>query len=121
MYDIVQYIASLYPAGPQRERFQQAAQTFRMPYWDWAIMPPNNQSVLPLSIGGEPDIVADGPNGPQLIANPLFTFTFKPLNPTVFPEYPVRFLQSIRVANKVADRCLVFQMERNKAGSYSVQ
>ncbi|KAK8139858.1 hypothetical protein PG984_000981 [Apiospora sp. TS-2023a] len=88
MYNIVQYIASLYPEGPQRTRFQQAAQTFRMPYWDWAIMPPNNQSVLPLSIGGEPDIVADGPNGPQLIANPLFAFTFKPLNPSAFPEYP---------------------------------
>ncbi|KAK8056801.1 hypothetical protein PG993_002028 [Apiospora rasikravindrae] len=88
MYNIVQFIASLYPAGPQRTRFQQAAQTFRMPYWDWAAMPPSNQSLLPFSVGGEPDITADGPNGPQLIANPLFTFTFKPLDPSVFPEFP---------------------------------
>ncbi|KAK8049036.1 Tyrosinase [Apiospora phragmitis] len=88
MYNIVQYIASLYPVGPQRTRFQQAAQTFRMPYWDWAAMPPSDQSLLPLSIGGEPDIMADGPNGPQLIANPLFTYTFKPLDPSVFPEFP---------------------------------
>lgn len=103
MYSIVQYIASLYPAGSQRTRFQQAAQTFRMPYWDWAIMPPKNQSVLPLSIGGEPDIVADGPNGPQLIANPLFSFTFKPLNPAVFPEFPVRYIIFIRVEDELAD------------------
>ncbi|KAK6865875.1 tyrosinase [Apiospora arundinis] len=88
MYNVVQYIASLYPAGPQRARFQEAAQTFRMPYWDWAAMPPNNQSVLPFSVGGEPDIMADGPNGLQLIANPLFTYTFKPLDPSIFPDFP---------------------------------
>ncbi|KAK8089605.1 hypothetical protein PG997_004566 [Apiospora hydei] len=90
MYNIVQFIASLYPAGPRQIQFQQAAQTFRMPYWDWAAMPPSNQSLLPYSVGGEPDIVADGPNGEQLIANPLFTFTFKPLDPSVFPEFPTR-------------------------------
>jgi len=89
MYNIVQHIASLYPAGPERTRYQQAAQTFRLPYWDWAAMPPNNQSVLPLSVGGNSDIIADGPSGLQQIANPLFTFTFKPLDPSVFPEFPV--------------------------------
>ncbi|KAK8126358.1 uncharacterized protein PG998_002117 [Apiospora kogelbergensis] len=88
MYNIVQYIASLYPAGPQRIRFQQAALTFRMPYWDWAATPPYNQSVLPLSVGGDSDITADGPSGVQQIANPLFTFTFKPLDRSVFPEFP---------------------------------
>lgn len=118
MYNVVQYIASLYPAGPQRARFQEAAQTFRMPYWDWAAMPPNNQSVLPFSVGGEPDIMADGPNGLQLIANPLFTYTFKPLDPSIFPDFPVSFLHLSEFDDDMSNECSVFRMEQHKAGSY---
>lgn len=116
MYNIVQYIASLYPAGPQRIRFQQAALTFRMPYWDWAATPPYNQSVLPLSVGGDSDITADGPSGVQQIANPLFTFTFKPLDRSVFPEFPVCFLL-IMFEGNITNEDSVLRMERNKTGS----
>lgn len=39
-----------------------------------------------------------GPNGLQEIANPLFAYQFKPLNPTAFIEEPV---SSILLPHKV--------------------
>ncbi|KAI1320248.1 Di-copper centre-containing protein [Xylariaceae sp. FL0255] len=87
MYNIVQFIASLYP--PQDlERYQSAAKRFRIPYWDWAIVPPAGQSVLPLSAGGSSNINVAGPNGIQNISNPLFSFTFNPFNGSIFADFP---------------------------------
>jgi hypothetical protein len=91
MYRIIQAIASMYP-DDRRETFEQAAATFRIPYWDWAAKPPSGDGVLPLSIGGSPTVDADGPNGIQTIANPLFSYTFKPLNASAFTDWPVRCL-----------------------------
>jgi hypothetical protein len=51
--------------------------------------PENGTSALPLSIGGHPDIIVSGPNGNQTIANPLFSYTFKPFNGSIFPQSPV--------------------------------
>lgn len=69
-----------------------AAANFRIPYWDWAAVPPAGESVLPDSVGGSPYISANGPNGIQLIANPLFSYQFKPLNSTQLPDPPVRII-----------------------------
>lgn len=78
----------------RRQAYAEAAENFRVPYWDFAIKPANGESVLPLSVGGSPNIEADGPNGKQTIGNPLFSYTFKPLNATAFVDYPVsRFLK----------------------------
>ncbi|KAI5926790.1 hypothetical protein F4810DRAFT_724400 [Camillea tinctor] len=87
LYNIVQYIASLYPPD-QLEHFQKLAKSFRLPYWDWAATPPDGDSVLPLSIGGSPNIEISGPNGVQVISNPLFRFTFKPFNGSIFQDSP---------------------------------
>lgn len=62
---------------------------FRIPYMDWAAQPPTGESVLPTSVGGSPYVNASGPNGIQQIANPLYTYLFKPLNATMFIEAPV--------------------------------
>ena len=79
-----QYIASLYPDEATRNRFVAAAANCRIPYFDWAANPPAGDSVFPVSIGGNPMVEVDGPNGRQMISNPLFTYQFKPLDPTVF-------------------------------------
>lgn len=84
----MQMIAAWYP-DDRRGGFQEAAKNFRIPYWDWAMMPPNGTSVFPLAVGGSPDVEVDGPNGKQNISNPLFSYTFRPLNPSIFEEYPV--------------------------------
>ncbi|KAI0009769.1 Di-copper centre-containing protein [Xylariaceae sp. FL0662B] len=87
LYNIVQFIASLYPPD-QQDRIQKSAQNFRMPYWDWAAAPPDGESVLPESFGGSPSINVSGPNGVQNISNPLFSYTFRPFNKSTFPDFP---------------------------------
>lgn len=56
---------------------------------DWAAQPPTGESVLPNSVGSSPYVKITGPNGVQRIANPLYTYMFKPLNTTMFIENPV--------------------------------
>ncbi|KAI1345193.1 Di-copper centre-containing protein [Xylariaceae sp. FL0016] len=87
VYNIIQFIASIYPLD-QRDRFEKAAFDFRLPYWDWAANPPDGETVLPFSIGGNSTIEVSGPNGVQTISNPLFSFTFKPLNASAFTDSP---------------------------------
>ncbi|KAG0650918.1 Monophenol monooxygenase [Hyphodiscus hymeniophilus] len=80
LYDLIQNIASMWPAGATRDQYVAAAVNFRIPYWDWAAHPPAGQSILPSSIGGSPTVTVDGPSGEQLIANPLWDYEFKPLD-----------------------------------------
>ncbi|KAJ8128213.1 hypothetical protein O1611_g5423 [Lasiodiplodia mahajangana] len=84
---LYEYIASLWPPE-DLDRVQKAAKKFRMPYWDWAITPPAGESVLPLSIGGSSTMNVSGPNGIQSISNPLFSFSFRPFNGSIFPDSP---------------------------------
>jgi tyrosinase len=37
-----------------------------------------------------------GPNGVQNISNPLFSFTFKPFNGSIFPDFPVSPLHQLQ-------------------------
>ncbi|KAJ4414265.1 hypothetical protein N0V82_008047 [Gnomoniopsis sp. IMI 355080] len=78
-----QYIATLYP-DELRNQFETAAADCRAPYLDWAASPSPGDSILPVSVGGSPQMNVSGPAGPQIIANPLFTYEFKPPNPEVF-------------------------------------
>ena len=92
LFSLVEYIASLFDDDAERQRYQTAALSFRIPYMDWAAQPPEGESVLPFSVGGSAFINASGPNGVQQIANPLYTYLFKPLNASMFIEAPVRCL-----------------------------
>ncbi|KAI8635173.1 Di-copper centre-containing protein [Xylariaceae sp. FL1651] len=87
VYNIVQAIASLWPPE-DLDRVQEAARKFRVPYWDWAIAPPTGESVLPPSVSSSSTMNVSGPNGVQNISNPLFSFTFKPFNGSIFPNFP---------------------------------
>lgn len=88
LYSLVLQIAGYWPAGTVQDRYVAAAQNFRIPYWDWAAVPPSGQSYLPNSVTTS-SVAVDGPAGVQTIANPLFTFQFKPLNTTELPDFPV--------------------------------
>ncbi|KAK0618206.1 hypothetical protein B0T17DRAFT_509756 [Bombardia bombarda] len=94
LYQVVQQIATWWPEGAPRQRYQAAAANFRIPYWDWAASPPSGQSVLPLSVGGSQYVEADGPNGVQTISNPLFAYTFQPFNATAMVQYPWNIWES---------------------------
>ncbi|OIW34914.1 Di-copper centre-containing protein [Coniochaeta ligniaria NRRL 30616] len=80
LYSAMQDVASLWPNAEDRTRYQAAASNFRIPYWDWAANPPAGESILPQSIGGSAFVDVNGPNGEQRIANPLFSYEFKPLD-----------------------------------------
>jgi tyrosinase len=81
----------MFPEGEVRDKYTTAAQSFRIPYWDWAAAPAPGQSSFPSSVGGSPWIDADGPAGVQTIANPLFSYQFQPLNTTELPNLPVSY------------------------------
>ncbi|KAI1416072.1 Di-copper centre-containing protein [Hypoxylon sp. FL1857] len=97
LYNVVQFIASLYPPNLQ-DRFQKAAATFRIPYWDWAAVPPDGASVLPLIVGGSSTVNVSGPNGIQSISNPLFSYVFRPFNASTFPDFPYNTWQETKRA-----------------------
>ncbi|KHN95235.1 tyrosinase precursor [Metarhizium album ARSEF 1941] len=57
--------------------YRQAAAEFRIPYWDWSVTP-TGQDFLP-SVLWSPTIRQRGPNGVQVIANPLYSYRFHPV------------------------------------------
>lgn len=85
LYDIVQTVAKTFNSA----EYTQAAQTFRIPYWDWAADVPAGKHVLPDTISGSPFIQLQVPTGNKVINNPLFRYHFKPLNPNDLPDTPV--------------------------------
>ncbi|KAI9827269.1 MAG: hypothetical protein M1832_005407 [Thelocarpon impressellum] len=79
IWDHAQEIALDYPED-QRQRYQAAAETLRIPYWDWA----TEVTVPPLL--NAPNISITTPAGLQTIANPLYSYTFHPIpDATDFP------------------------------------
>lgn len=81
----MQLIASWFPDPTERAYYQDAAIDFRIPYWDWATTPPLGESVY-LTEFEQPAIQLYGPNGWQTIANPLYSYKFRPLDPQVFSQ-----------------------------------
>ncbi|EMR83072.1 putative tyrosinase precursor protein [Botrytis cinerea BcDW1] len=91
LYQIIQKIAATFPTFT-KARYQQAALTFRMPYWDWAAAPPAGDKYFP-TVVGQPLIQIITPtsnNKPVQINNPLYSYKFNPLNPLKgdFPSAP---------------------------------
>ncbi|KAI0396602.1 Di-copper centre-containing protein [Xylariaceae sp. FL0594] len=76
----VQRLASEY-TDDQAPAYHEAAQKFRLPYWDWASDPS-----LPPSFGQE-NVTVNGPDGELVLRNPLYSYRWQtyPLNATLFP------------------------------------
>lgn len=75
LYSRVQEIASLFKNESERELYQSVARDWRMPYWDWALRPSDGGPVY-LEDFGEEMLNIYGPNGWQLISNPLYSYHF---------------------------------------------
>jgi tyrosinase len=83
LYGIIQQLASSFPDST-KARYQQAAATFRIPYWDWAAQPPSGDQYFPVSVGGSvtASVITPQSNGQTVqIPNPLYSYKFAPLNP----------------------------------------
>ncbi|KAK6361388.1 hypothetical protein TWF730_005121 [Orbilia blumenaviensis] len=80
---IMRNLANQYPAGPVRTRYQQAANRFRLPYWDWA-----SNAQVPAIIGSQATVSVQKPQGFVTIANPMISYVFHPFSPSYFPYPP---------------------------------
>lgn len=79
LYNYVQQVAAKY-TGSNAATYQAAANTWRMPYWDWASTPQ-----MPASVTA-PVLSITGPSGSIMINNPLYNYTFHPLSTSDFPS-----------------------------------
>jgi tyrosinase len=70
--ELAREIARQYPQG-SRTRYESAAESLRVPYWDWASSP-----ILP-SILSQRTILINTPNGVRSLANPLANYVFHPI------------------------------------------
>jgi tyrosinase len=73
-------IAKEYPIGEARNKAMAIADRVRLPYWDWAIDPPNSdEGCMPASLR-RPTASVTFPNGTTgNIPNPLYRYDFHPL------------------------------------------
>jgi tyrosinase len=74
----VQTVAATYNS----DVYTEAANNFRIPYWDWAAIP-----ALPPVVSDD-TVQIETPTGTQTVANPLYLYKFQqfPLNSTWFPN-----------------------------------
>ncbi|PBP18012.1 tyrosinase precursor [Diplocarpon rosae] len=82
LYGIIQDLAAKFPVNT-RAQYQEAAASFRIPYWDWAATPEDGD-FFPNSVGGSTTVSVITPtsNGQAVsISNPLYSYNFHPLNP----------------------------------------
>ena len=124
MYDIVQEIASEFK-GINGSAYRTAAETFRIPYWDWAAPAPEGQHVMPPSISSAAKVQVGTANGTQTIPNPLYQYHFHPLSPTDLPDYPfstwnntLRYPTSNNVNATSQDGEIVKELDNNQ-GTYA--
>jgi hypothetical protein len=90
LYSHIVAAVNEFPAGAARNRYAQAALSWRHPYWDWAAQPADGQSVLPTSMSS-PTVNVIMPNGSTTIANPLYAYRFHPVSMEDFYYQPVSY------------------------------
>ncbi|TVY62990.1 Tyrosinase [Fusarium oxysporum f. sp. cubense] len=89
LYRMANVIAGMFPNGTDRQPYIDAARDFRMPYWDWAMPPPEGESHFP-DVFWNATISQWGPRGVQEIRNPLYSYRFHPKNATAMIWSPLR-------------------------------
>ncbi|KAL6707713.1 hypothetical protein ACN47E_003834 [Coniothyrium glycines] len=80
LHDRAVDVANEYPAGEARTRALAVANRVRLPYWDWAMDPPDSaEGVIPSCLR-RPTVTVALPNGTtSTMANPLYRYDFHPL------------------------------------------
>jgi tyrosinase len=62
--------------GADYDRYMEAAQNLRIPFWDWAALPADGENPFPQMFTDE-QVFVNSPNGPMNISNPLTGYKFK--------------------------------------------
>lgn len=109
LWNYAQAIAQTYPDA-KRATYVAAAQTFRVPYWDWA-----QDAKLPTCMTTTV-ITINAPTGSKTITNPLYTYTFNPTTAKGFPAGdPVSMAPRLDLIGRLSSHLgpfLVFLRER---------
>ena len=82
----------MFTNATERSLYKQAASDFRIPYWDWASPAPEGQSHFP-DVFWNSTMIQYGPNGVQVIRNPLYSYSFHPLDGDALIWPPVRITE----------------------------
>lgn len=78
-------VAQQYPPGEIGDKYQDAAKKLRLPYWDWAIDPPDGtEGSMPDSLRRPNQTITTFNGTQQQIPNPLLQYNFHPLDPAYF-------------------------------------
>ncbi|KAK0660209.1 Polyphenol oxidase 1 [Lasiodiplodia hormozganensis] len=72
-------IVDEWPDSPERDNYTEAAATFRLPFWDWAVLRSDGETTVP-DFFVTPTIDVTLPNGSETIDNPLYSYKFHPLD-----------------------------------------
>ena len=83
---VVQSVAESFPE-PARTVYLGAASSMRIPYWDWAAAPNNSLPTFP-NVIAQKYVAVNTPTGQETILNPLFRYTFHPLDTSSFIYNP---------------------------------
>ncbi|KAM0516939.1 hypothetical protein ACHAPE_005051 [Trichoderma viride] len=89
LHKLADAIARMFSNATERLLYQQAASEFRIPYWDWASPAPAGQSHFP-GVFWNSTLTQYGPNGVQVIRNPLYSYSFHPLDEDAFIWPPLK-------------------------------
>lgn len=81
-------VVDTFPAGRQRQRYAEAALSWRLPYWDWAMTVADEEFAFPSSLQAE-NVTVTMPNGTNVIPNPLYAYRFHPVSVSDFYYSPV--------------------------------
>ncbi|WAO92752.1 Tyrosinase [Fusarium falciforme] len=88
LYQKANAIAGMFPNGTERQAYQDAARSFRMPYWDWSLEAPEGDEHFP-GVFWNATISQYGPRGIQLVRNPLYSYYFHPKDEEAFIWTPL--------------------------------
>lgn len=72
-------IVDEWPDSPERDNYTQAATTFRLPFWDWAVLAADGETTVP-DFFITPTIDVTLPNGTETVDNPLYSYKYHPLD-----------------------------------------
>ncbi|KAK3335847.1 tyrosinase precursor [Cercophora scortea] len=106
LYISVQQVARQFPEGSVRDKYVAAAQDFRAPYFDWASQPPAGSPAFPTALSSATIQVVDVDGKTKAINNPLYQFTFHPLNPSRgdFTAQWNRYPTTVRYPNRTTGK-----------------
>ncbi|KAJ4858276.1 common central domain of tyrosinase domain-containing protein [Trichoderma breve] len=89
LFKLADAISRMFSNVTERLLYMQAASDFRIPYWDWASPAPPGQSHFP-DVFWNSTMAQYGPNGVQVIRNPLYSYSFHPLDAEALIWPPLR-------------------------------